>query len=805
MAFGISDIRQTWRALALQPGNSLFTILVLALGLAGVIGMLSILKSMVWDPLPFPNAAQVQTVGWRDLANSGSNLRALDADQFLDWQDRFKGKAELAGVGQATVNLGTDEGVERLEGAFVTHNLFPMLGVTPVLGRNFSLEDDQPGAPPVVILSNQVWRTRFASNTAIIGTQVRANAEPATVVGVMPPDFSFPLRETVWLPAQVVRAPTAPPDRELKAFARTLDSDTPVTIHTILESWLADQITVDAARWSGVEVDAEPMAMLYADRETRMLLNLMLACVALVLLVACANAANLMLVRTMARSRDLALRLTLGASRSRVGFYLLGQSLTLTLVATAIALPLAHWGVDWVINSYAGTDDGPPPWVTASLEPSLTAVALLIALITAAIVAVLPVLRLRVNALGASLRDGGRAVSGGGLGKLSRVLVAGQLAMTCVVLLATLVIVRGVDSLSKTDLGINPDHLLTARIALFPQLYPEDAETVGFFERLTTTLREQPEVLSVGAGTSLPGLTAGTERVLAEGHESAHDKGQVARYAAVDSGFVPTYGIDLHAGRNFDTRDTTESDPVVIVDDRFAENLFAGADPIGRRVRIPAEGEDARWHTVIGVVENLQLEDPGDPALPNVLVSLTQSPARFVSVVMRTRANPEAFKTRFLELLRQQDPDTPAYWLRTYDEVMRVAMVGERVVSGMFSAFGLVALVLSAAGLYGLIAQLVSQRTREIGVQRALGAPNASVLRRLLSQTMGQVLVGLVVGVALAIPFADKLSNTLTDLPTDNWGVPILVLMLITVSIAATLLPARRALAVDPTVALRDE
>ena len=805
MSLGIAELRQSWRVLQQQPGNSLLTVLVLALGLAGVIAMLSIIKSLVWDPLPYPNADQILTVGWRDRANSGPNLQSLDAEQFLQWQERLAGQAELAGAGSATVNLASRDGVERYDGAYVTHNLFPMLGVAPALGRGFTAEDDQPGAATVVLLSNELWRNRFASDPAVVGSQIRANAQAATIIGVMPPDFSFPRREMVWLPAQVARSPGPPSDRYLDSFARPLTAQGTSAIRTTLESWLADQVVADAARWSSVEVDAEPLPMLYANRETRLILDIMLATVSLVLLVACANAANLMLARTLARSRDLALRLTLGASRARVGLYLLTQSLCLTLLATLIALPLAQWGVNWVVESFAGTGEEIALWFDPSVDAAMAAMAVAVAMVSALLVALLPVARLRVDSLASSLRDGGRGVSAVGIGKLSRILVVAQLAMACIVLLSTLVMVRGVSGLAKADLGINPDHLLTARVALFEQLYPSDADTVGYFKKLVEELRQQPEVLAAGAGTTLPGLMGSTEQVIPEGFAAANEQGQLVRYAAVDDGFLSAYQVELRSGRGFDSRDSADSDPVAIIDERFAAHLFGGNDPIGRRVRIPAQGEGARWHTVVGVVENLQLEDAGDPLLPNVLVALPQSPQRFVSVVVRTRADPELFKTRLTEIIRQQDPDTPAYWLRSYDEVIRVAMVGERVVSGMFTAFGLVTLVLAAAGLYGLIAQLVSQRTREIGVQRALGAPGFAVLRRLLGQTMGQVMIGLVLGITLAVPFAGTIAEAMPGLPADPLAIPLLIAILLIVSVVAVLMPARRALGVDPTVALRDE
>lgn len=801
----IDDARQSLRAVLQQPGNSLLIVCVLAFGLAGVIGMLSILKSMVWDPLPFPAADRLVQVGWRDRAEPDEELEAIRGADLLAWRERLQSAASVAGAGSATINIATRDAVERFDGAFVTANLFSMLGVAPVLGRDFRAEDDQPGAPPVVLISHAVWKGRFASDPAVIGMPIRANAQAATIVGVMPPDFIFPNREQVWMPGQPNTTVAADADRYYDVFVDPSGDASRASLLGPLETWLLDVQQREPSTWSARELGVLPMSYYYSDSHTRALLNLMLMTVALVMLVACANVANMMLVRTLAHSRDLAVRMTLGASRTRIATLLLGQSLLLTMIATLLAIPLAQAGISWIVHSFDGTEDGPPPWMDFSIDSGMALLAIAVGFLTSLIVGVLPVLRLRTDALGASLRDGGRSVVGGGVGKLSRILVAGELALACVVLLATLVMVRGVAALERTDLGIDSGNLLTARIALFPQAYPEDADTTRFFEQLTERLRSEPGVLAAAAGTTLPGLSAEQQSMLPEGHEPGEGGAPILRMGAVSNEFVDTLGIELRAGRGFDARDTASSDPVTVIDERFAQQFYPGADPIGRRVRIPAEGEDARWHTIVGVIEAVQLEDVGDPMLPNALVPLAQNPRRFVSVVMRTRGDPALMKPRFQELLRAQDPDTPAYWLRTYEEVMHVAMVGERVLSGMFSAFGIVALLLAAAGLYGLIAQLVGQRTREIGVQRALGASSQAVLRNVLGSTLPQVGAGLAIGMLLAIPFAMLIGQVLPELTLEPSSVLMLMLILGSVAVLAALVPARRALAVDPTVALRCE
>lgn len=805
MAAFVDDIRHSFRAIAQQPGNSLLIVAVLALGLAGVIGMLSILKAMVWDPLPFPTADRLIQAGWRDrVADFADDVNSLRGADLLEWRERLGNRARVAGQGQATINLASADAVERYDGSFVTANLFATLGIAPTLGRDFRAEDEQPGAAPVVILSHELWRNRFAADPAIVGREVRANAMPATIIGVMPPGFSFPFREQVWMAANLSRTVANDEDRYFEVFIEPLTGEAGLApITGVLEGWIADAQQAEPGTWKPRELAVLPLSHYFTDPPTRQLLNVMLMTVALVLLVACANVANMMLARTLARGRDLAVRLTLGASRVRVARLLLGQSLTLTLIAALAAVPLAQLGIDWIVASFDDTDSGPPPWMDFSLDGEMVVAAATVSLLSALLVGILPVLRLRVDALGNALRDGGRSVVGGGAGKLSRWLVAGELALACVVLLTTLVMVRGVERLERTDLGIDPSNLLTARVALFPQTYPEDAQATRFIDQFTDALRREPGVLSAAASTTLPGLNAERESMQPEGFDVGDGPAPSLRLGAVDAAFIDTLGIELRAGRGIDSRDRADSDPVIVVDERFARTIYPNSDPLGRRVRIPADGDEARWYTIVGVIEVMQLEDVGDAELPSALVPLAQNPRRFVSLVVRTQGAPALMKPRFQELLRAQDPDTPAYWLRTYEEVMRVAMAGERVLSGMFGAFGLIALVLAAAGLYGLIAQLVGQRTREIGVQRALGATGPAVLRNVLGTTMPQVVAGLGVGMLLAVPFADRISAILPEMTLDAWSVVLLVLILGGVAALAVLLPARRALAVDPTVALR--
>ncbi len=799
-AFG-SEFLQSLRALRTQPASTLLIVAVLTLGLAGVISMVTVIKGLVWNPLPFPNADQVLHVGWLEEGNRDGEPEPLNRDGLVKLRAQVGDAAQLASAAIATINVSDAVSVARYDGAFVTHNLFSMFGIEPMLGRGLRPEDDAPGAPIVLLISHAVWRDRFGGASDVLGRAVRVNGEPATIIGVMPPGFAFPRREQAWA---ALRPQAGQEDFYGLLFAQLAPGESAGALRSAIERWLDAERLENPDEYRNAYAGVSPVGHLYADNTTRDILGVMLATVFMVLLVACANAASVTLARTLARSRDLAVRLTLGASRWRVAAHLLAQSLWMNGLALVLALPLADFALDRLFGGFQGTDEGPPPWMSFEFDSQLVLFAAGVALLSSIVVALLPVLRLRVDALGASLRDGGRAVAGGSSTQLARWLVSAQLALACVVLMMTLATVRGVDSLVRTDLGVDTERLLTARIGLFPSGYPDDAAVLSYFESLVQRLEREPGVESATATTTLPGQNAQIESAIPAGFDVGDDGAPDIRYGAVDPGFFKTFNVRLRAGRGIEARDNAEGDAVMVIDQSFADQYFAGQDPIGQTVLWNSDGEQPQTRTVIGVVDTLVLDDVNDDVLPGALLPLAQMPVRFASVALRTNGDPIAFKRRFTEVLREHDPETPAYWLRSYEEVLRVALAGERVVSSMFTAFGVVALLLAAVGLYGLISELVAQRTREIGVQRALGAGAAKILYVLMRKSLPQVLVGLGVGLALAVPSANLLSGVL-NIPPDHYSILVLIAMLVGIATLAILLPASRALSVDPTVALRSE
>ncbi|MGB4860470.1 MAG: FtsX-like permease family protein, partial [Dokdonella sp.] len=376
---------------------------------------------------------------------------------------------------------------------------------------------------------------------------------------------------------------------------------------------------------------------------------------------------------------------------------------------------------------------------------------------------------------------------------------------SCVLLVAAVVMVRGMDQFATDDFGIRTQNLLTARIGLSETKYPTADEQLAVFDRLEERLRSEPDIVDAGIGTTLPGLLAESRRVLRDG--AGPDDAQTVVYSGrIDDRFASTYELTLEEGRFFNAADRADAPPVAIVDRTFADKLGSGQSVLGRRFRLDPDNPQGALVTVVGVIKRIQLDDLDDPVRPALLRPLRQDPLRFVSLAMRTRGDPSAFVPRFNEILREVEPDTPAYWVRSYDQVIREATFGEYVLARMFLVFGAISLFLAGAGMYGVIAFNVRQRTSEIGVRRALGAQGSSVLRSVMGRGTLQVGIGLLLGLALAWPFARALVSRLHGFNADSPLVYAIVIgVLVAVALVAMLVPARRALRIDPMVALRHE
>jgi predicted permease len=801
MRIWIEECRGAVREILARPAFAALVVAVLTAGLATVLYVLSIINGLVIRPLPFQQPEQLHVAG----VKVDDDLDSVSHRDLLDLALRLKGKAQVTGWSDGTINVVDGERAERFDGSFVEPALFPTLGVKPLLGTDFESADAVPAAALKVALSHEVWRTRFLADPKVLGRAIRVNGEDATIVAVMPERFSFPRRTQVWVPARSNGTLERADDYAMQVVVRWFEGKAGTQLQSLLNDWYREVLKSDQSLAQGAEPGFIGMRNYFTDEQTRAILGVMLMATLLVLLVACGNTANLMLARSLASSQELAVRSALGASRTRLVLHLFVYSLLLALIAAGLAALLAHGAVSWTMASFQSAgEEGPAQWMDFSIDGSLLLWILLAAVLTSIMSGLWPALRLSRGLIG-SLREGGRGTIDAGFARIGSILVALEIALSAALLIAALVMVQEIRALDRFNFGVRTPGMLTARIGLFESQYPSPQARQELFQRMLERLGQESAVKAATISSFLPGLMGPNARVLPES-AAITDEAPWIGYGAIDANFANAYQSKLIAGRWFDHGDRAESEAVAIVDEKFVAQYFPGQSALDQRFRLWPNQPESRVVRIVGVMESLTLEDADDDPEPVMLAPITQDTPSFVSLAVRLNGDPGAFKPRLTAIMHEIDPDTPLYWLRSYDEVMTVANFGQRLLSVIFASFGVIALVLAAGGLYGVIGFTVTQRTREIGVRRALGASASTVTSGLLRRNAVLAAIGLSIGLALGVPLALALTTTLrTTVGLDPRVWLVVALVLASVAILASLLPARRALRVDPMVALRHD
>jgi predicted permease len=799
------ELKAALSGLARAPAFTSLAVSVLGLGLAAVIFMYGVADTLMLKPAPFPNSDRLYTIvtyaaqapdDYDDTMPPQDYLLIRDAQtQFEALGAAYVGTTYLTGDGQA----------ERYDGAFTDGYAFDVAGVAPELGRTILPRDTIEGAAPVVVLSHSLWSERFNSDPKVIGRIVRVNGQSSEVIGVMPEGFSFPSRASLWVAIQQDPAKVSRLDATSVGVIGRLKPGGSADVAQQELAPVAARIKSEVPQqlWNG-HFEVAPFAASFIGNDAKLIWTMLVA-VGFVLLIACANVSNLLLARSAYRVRETTVRSALGASRSRLVVHMLAEGLVISALATLLGLLLASIALDGMRIVMERTQDGNPEWWTYDINFRVVAFAVGAALLSTLIAGLPAALRASRPSLDALLRDGGRTGTGLAISKIAWGLVVFEVALACLLLGSSALMTKGMLKATSGEVGVETGDIMTGRVGLTAGTYVEKADQARFWENLVARIQAQPGVKAAAVTTSLPATGSDDGPVSIEGR----DYGNTTTKPFVESvrastSYFGTFRIAAREGRVLDSRDTSESLPVVIVNETMAKEMWPDGSPIGARVRFDFD-EKGPWRTVVGVVPDVVYDDDGGID-PTVYMPVSQSPERFMSIALRGGGDPRALAGAMRTALAQTDPDLALYWVRTLEEQMALRTAGFRIVGTIFAVFAGVALVLAAAGLFGVLAFHVGQRTREIGVRRALGADDRRILRLVLRASGVQVGIGIAIGMALLPFMARGLGNILDEQsPYDPVIYGLVLAVMLVVAVAATLTPTRRALKVDPAAALRYE
>jgi putative ABC transport system permease protein len=831
------DVRIGLRVLIKEKGFCALAVFVLAIGICAVTTMFSVVNGVMLRGFSFPNAPRLASVRIIDPSQTTVNgvvsqVFSLDYEDLRAQQKSFDLLASY--IGFATVNLTVDGHPQRFTGAYVTSDFFRILGVAPILGRDFSDADNQPGAAKVALISHELWRNNFGASPNVVGKAVHINGTAATVIGVMPPGFAFPVSEQVWIPLYSEypplprNAPRNVPPAVLGLLRREVSLDQANAEFTGLARRLAAANPATNKKYDSAVV--EPLINVFNPPFIRGQLWAMLAFGVGILLIACVNVMNMQFARATLRSKELAIRSALGATRFRLIRQMLTESLLLAAFGAVGGIGLAAWATDALQSVTRNFSIPIPSYIVFDLDGRVLLFVVLATVASALVSGLVPAwMASRAKAV-ETLKEAGRGNTGGVINVITRGLVILQIVVTCVLLIGSLLEAQSIVNQQRLDYGYDTTALLGARMGLMDGDYPTAESRQLFYDRLVRELRTDPAFEAASLTTRFRGsfAFAGPTAIEIEGRTYKTDKDRPnASVENVYDGYFATLGQKLREGRDFNTDDNDTRQPVAIVNAFFAQKFFGRESALGRHFRtVDNTGQIfGPWRTIIGVVSNVRMVGPFNN--PNVdatgfyvpfnatlfgPVPATPFAQQFSTVIVRPRGHvrPETVTTALLRQTKKVDPNLPLYFVETPKDGQVSFIAANRIIGVMFSIFGAVATVLASVGLYGVMSFLVNRRTQEFGIRMALGADNRRILEMVLRQGAVQLAIGLTVGLGLALVLATLgaagIANVLIQVsPRDPLTYLAVSLLLTVVAFIATLVPARRATRVDPMIALRAE
>ena len=805
----LKDLRFGARALRKTPGSSALSIIAFALGIGLTTTMFSLVYGVFLRGLGVPEADRLLMV-FENNPSENRDQMSVSQHDFFDWRETQESFEGLAYFSQGTVNLSGTEGPERFRGAFVSANVFDLLRVRPIVGSTFREGDDLAGVPMTVVLGHEVWETRYDSDPGVVGQVVKVNGEQATILGVMPKGFQFPQDQELWVVRRDQRGqnPTRGTGPSMTVFGRLKDGVTveqaqlefAMIARRLAQEYPESNEGVGTVFVTFVENDTGP--------ELKAVFGAMQVATIFVLLIACANVANLLLARAATRTKEAALRSALGASRLRVMMPVFSEAVMLSLAGAVLGIGIAYLGVG--LFDAATADVGKPYYMEFAVDVPILAFVVAVTALTAVFAGAAPAFQISKTDVNSVLKDEARGSSSFHAGKLSKVLVVGEIALSCALLVGAGLMTKSIVQLRNYAFDFATEDVFTARVGLFENDYPDRQARARFYRDRVQRLEAIPGAQSVALTNSLPGLGSGGRAFAIEGKTYETDQDYpTARTASITPNFFRTFDVDIRRGRDFTLQDDADAPEVVIVNQRFAERFFEGEDPIGRRIREGRADSEAEWKTIVGIAPNLGMNGMGnnqtDPA--GYYTPVEQGDIMFMSLTVRTRGGaPLTITPDVRRAVRSVDTDLPIYSVFSMDERIKRDAWFYNVFGTLFIVFGAAALFMASVGLYGVLSFSVSRRTQEMGIRMALGATARDVIKLVLRQGLAQLGVGLAIGLAMAFGLSNIVAFIMFDVqPRDPMVFGSIVVVITLVGLLASFVPARRATRVDPMEALRYE
>ena len=812
------DFRFGIRMLVKNPMLSVIAVVTLGLGIGLTTTVFSIVNAAILKGLPFEDADKLVLVtrSNQELGIQGNDPPIHDFEDWREQQTAFEGLAAFTGQ---TMNLSLPgERPERYTGAQFTGNMFSLLRVQAVLGRTITEADAEPGAPPVVVVGYDVWQERYGGSRDVVGESVLVNGRTLTIIGVMPDGFEFPFNQDLWIPF------TERATNHARGGRRTINEVESRPFPTVVGR-LKSGVSLDQAESQmagiaqrlaqaypetnqGFTTEIMPYTKRFIGNQVYALLYTMLGAVLGVLLIACANVANLLLARATVRTKEVAIRTALGASRTRVISQLMAEAMVIAAVGGVIGLGLGYFGIGWF---RAAISTNPPPfWITFDLDITVLLFIIGITVLSSLMSGLYPALQASRADINEVLNDEGRGSSSFRMGKFSGALVVTEIALSCALLVASGLMIKSVTALKTVELPFATENIFTARLGLPATEYADSASRVAFYNELLPRLAAIPAVQAATLSDGLPAAGNGSRVLQLEGESYATDRDYpLGREGIVTPGYFDTFEARILEGRGFTTQDGLENLPVVVINESFLRTFYPDGDALGRRIRMGRADTTAKWLTVVGVVPDLRMEGIGNnnasPA--GFYIPIAQSGVGTnVAIAVRTQGDPMAVTRDVQAAINEIDANLPIFRVMSMPDVIKAQTWFYTTFGTLFMVFGFVALFLAAVGLYGVMSFSVSQRRIEMGVRMAMGASGRSLIGLVMRKGAIQMAVGLTIGLVLAALLATPLQMVLFEVNArDPMVFGTIVVTLAATGLLASFIPARRVTKVDPATALHAE